>query len=179
MAIESTRITSETLQAAIRQLLPSQVGFGDDLHATNLIQPVIDLTQTAEGSSLALDLSRALSFGSSAAFSISNATTDLTTNTGFLRVIGTSSIIKGNSDASTSFQITDGVSNQTIWSFDLTGGSSDKNWGAVSFDFVAFVRVGETLQGVSNNSSHHISGSVRQIATVTGTLVNPVGFTAE
>ena len=52
MAVEITPITSEALQAVIRRLLPSQRGFGDDLQATNLITPIIDLTPTAEGSSI-------------------------------------------------------------------------------------------------------------------------------
>ena len=34
-----TPITSEALQAKIRQLLPSQIGFGEDLQAQNVIVP--------------------------------------------------------------------------------------------------------------------------------------------
>ena len=45
-------ITSEALQATIRRLLPSQQGFGEDLQATNVVQPIIDLTPTAEGTVL-------------------------------------------------------------------------------------------------------------------------------
>ena len=45
-------ITSEALQATIRRLLPSQQGFGEDLQASNVITPVIDVTPTAEGLSL-------------------------------------------------------------------------------------------------------------------------------
>ena len=43
---EIIRITSEALQATIRRLLPSQTGFGDDLQATNLITPIIDLIRS-------------------------------------------------------------------------------------------------------------------------------------
>ena len=48
MAVETAPVTSEALQSTVRRLLPSQQGFGSDLEATNLIQPVIDLTPTAE-----------------------------------------------------------------------------------------------------------------------------------
>ena len=54
------RITSEALQATVRRLLPSQQGFGEDLQASNVITPVIDLTPTAEGSQLPIDFARAL-----------------------------------------------------------------------------------------------------------------------
>ena len=43
-------VTSEALQLKLRQLLPSQQGFGTDLTASNTIVPVIDLTAAAEGS---------------------------------------------------------------------------------------------------------------------------------
>ena len=56
-------ITSEALQATVRRLLPSQQGFGEDLQASNVILPVIDLTPTAEGSQLPNDLARSLNFG--------------------------------------------------------------------------------------------------------------------
>ena len=39
-------LTSEALQATIRRLLPSQQGFGEDLQATNVVTPIIDLTPT-------------------------------------------------------------------------------------------------------------------------------------
>ena len=57
-----TQITSEALQATIRRLLPSQQGFGEDLQASNVITPIIDLTPTAEGSSLSENLSTALAW---------------------------------------------------------------------------------------------------------------------
>ena len=55
-------VTSESLQATIRNLLPSQAGFSEDLTATNLIQPIIDLTPTAEGSILRAALQTAIDF---------------------------------------------------------------------------------------------------------------------
>ena len=46
---ELTTVTSKTLQQKIRELLPSQMGFGTDLAAQNVIVPIVDLTATAEG----------------------------------------------------------------------------------------------------------------------------------
>ena len=62
MSISS--VTSEALQLKLRQLLPSQQGFGTDLSASDTIIPVIDLTQAAEGSGLPSYLQTALAFSS-------------------------------------------------------------------------------------------------------------------
>ena len=66
-------VTSESLQSQIRNLLPSQEGFGTDLMAQNVIVPVIDLTSAAEGSSVPEFLQRAQAFGSQTAHSVANA----------------------------------------------------------------------------------------------------------
>ena len=46
---EIVPVVSEALEAQIRDLLPSQRGFGEDLQASNVITPIIDLTAAAEG----------------------------------------------------------------------------------------------------------------------------------
>ena len=72
---EIITVNSEGLQTQIRDLLPSQNGFGSELQATNVIVPIIDLTAAAEGSGLPTDLARALAFGSQTAVAVSNTTT--------------------------------------------------------------------------------------------------------
>jgi hypothetical protein len=52
-------VTSEALQLKLRQLLPSQQGFGTDLSASDTIIPIIDLTAAAEGSDVPEFLQRA------------------------------------------------------------------------------------------------------------------------
>ena len=56
-------INSQTLETKVRQLLPSQggAGAGFDLSASTQIIPVIDVTESAEGSVLRADLQTALS----------------------------------------------------------------------------------------------------------------------
>ena len=54
---EIITVNSEALQATVRNLLPSQNGFGSELQASNIITPVIDLTPSAEGTVLRQDLS--------------------------------------------------------------------------------------------------------------------------
>ena len=80
-------VTSETLQEKIRQLLPSQQGFGFDLMAQNVIVPIIDLTEAAENSVLRKDLQEALGLGVTHN-QIAGGTTTIQNSTGFWRIFG-------------------------------------------------------------------------------------------
>ena len=77
-------INSQALEEKVRTSLPSQggAGAGFDLTASTQIIPIIDLTETAEGSSLRQDLQVAIDFASTP-FSVSGATTTIITSTGF------------------------------------------------------------------------------------------------
>ena len=77
-----TSVTSEALQALIRRLLPSQQGFGEDLQASNVIIPIVDLTSTAEGSALTSNLQTAINFGGATAISLSAAGSATLANVG-------------------------------------------------------------------------------------------------
>ena len=67
-APEIISVNSEVLETQIRDLLPSQNGFGSELQASNVITPIIDLTAAAEGSGLGSNLQTAIAFGSQTAF---------------------------------------------------------------------------------------------------------------
>ena len=86
---EIITVNSEALQEQIRDLLPSQSGFGSELQATNVITPIIDLTATAEGSGLPVSLQQAMSYGSQTSFSVNNTTTVVANSPGFYRIQGT------------------------------------------------------------------------------------------
>ena len=75
-------INNQTLQSKIDQLLPSQggAGAGVDLSASTQIIPIVDLTESAEGSNLREDLQKALTIQTTSA-TASNATTTAITNT--------------------------------------------------------------------------------------------------
>lgn len=171
-------ITSEALQATIRRLLPSQQGFGEDLQASNVITPVIDLTPTAEGSSLPQYLQTALNFGGATEFEVANTTTALISTPGFYRVIGTISNRNGGSDNNARFTISDGLSTKTIYGLKALNDSNTQPM-AVSYDFTVFLDTGETLSATSGTNVGVLTGSVRQVADRYGTVVNPTGFTFE
>jgi hypothetical protein len=174
-----TPITSEALQAKIRQLLPSQIGFGEDLQAQNVIVPTIDLTETASGSLLRQDLQTSLAFASADSFNVSNTTTTIINTTGFFRVIGGLTIKGDSSDVQIVFELSDGVSDVQVYGYELKGASSNQFAISVNVDFIVFLRSGDTLKIVSNSNKAIARGSTRQIADINGNLVNPSGFTFE
>ena len=90
MAEEFT-IKSEQIESKINQLLPSQGGFGArvDFSASTMVIPIVDLTETAEGSALRVDLQSALSHKTTTSFSVNSARTTLVNTTGYYRVFGT------------------------------------------------------------------------------------------
>ena len=170
-------ITSEALQATIRRLLPSQQGFGEDLQASNVITPIIDLTPTAEGSVLPAYLQQASTL-SNTAFNIRNATSTIISTPGFILVNYVSAVTNQGGSAKCTLQITDGVSTTVVFDHDFisanTGG--DRN---VLGSLVVFLDSGHSLTGTSNLNQGRIAGSVRQIATITGELVDPPGFVSQ
>lgn len=160
-------VTSEALQLKLRQLLPSQQGFGTDLSASDTIIPVIDLTRAAEGSDVPENLQTALSFGSQTTFFVSNAVnTVLINTTGFYRVFG-----MGGSTAlgSLIFNLFDGATSKQFWQ--LNNAQTQ-----IQFDFIVFLRAGDSLRATATNANCRLDGSTRQIADINGTLVQPVGF---
>jgi hypothetical protein len=170
MSISS--VTSEALQLKLRQLLPSQQGFGTDLSASDTIIPIIDLTAAAEGSDVPQFLQTALNFGGS----VFDGTGNIATTPGFYRVVGTATLdTSTTSQKIASITITDGVTTKALWSLaTATGGSNNRPY-SEDFDLVFFLVAGETL-AVANDSLCRIAGSVRQVADINGTLVQPTGF---
>ena len=173
---EIITVNSETLQTQIRDLLPSQNGFGSELQATNVITPIIDLTSAAEGAGTGVNLQTALAYGSQTSFNVSNTTTTLTSNPGFYRVIGAIYSTSAGGTANSGFTATDGATAKDVYMVRMSGGVSSPV--IFPFDFIFFVATGITLSGKSSATSVSVTGSFRQIADSAGTLVNPVGFPA-
>lgn len=176
MAQEFT-INSEAIESKINSLLPSQGGFGAgiDFSASTMIIPTIDLTETASGSSLRVDLQSAFSHAGITAFNVSNATTTIVSTTGYWRLHGILSM--SMSPAGTSLaqiQINDGFSTKTCWGSQSGYGSNPATViNTIDFDFIVFLGAGDSLILKSDSANSRFLGSTRQIATVDGTLVNP------
>ncbi len=173
------RITSEALQATVRRLLPSQQGFGEDLQASNVIQPIIDLTPTAEGSALPVDLARALSFGSQTAVETANSTDTYADVPGFYRLLLGITVTDYNLGAVVArINLVNTLSTKTVYALETTA-TGNTIITSQNLDIIVFLDTGDTLQGLSNSADVIIKGSVRQIADRYGNISNPNGFTFE
>ena len=172
MAQEFT-INSSAIESKINQLLPSQGGFGAgvDFSASTMVIPIVDLTETAEGSDVRADLQTALSFTSVTSFSIVNTTSTIVNTTGYYRVFGNANL--NGTTTQGSFRLSDGISTKVIIVFDV-GASGTQATQNVLYDFVVFLQAGDTLVGKSDNAFMGLSGCTRQIADVNGNLVNPL-----
>ena len=173
---EIITVNSESLQTQIRDLLPSQNGFGSELQASNIITPIIDLTAAAEGSSLPTYLQAALAYGSQTAFNVENTTTDLANSPGFYQVTGSSVVVTRTSTTGCSLLIDDAAAAKQIWGHSAPGVTTTGSSSAITFNLIVFLRAGDTLQAKADNSDCRIVGSFRQVATGDGTLVQPNGF---
>tara|TARA_R110000823_G_scaffold204533_1_gene335505 strand:- start:58 stop:582 length:525 start_codon:yes stop_codon:yes gene_type:complete len=168
-------INSQELENKIRTLLPSQggAGAGFDLSASSQIVPIIDLTESAEGSNVRADLQTAIGFSSANAFDVENQTTSVIINTGYWRVFGKSFIDYPRSgSANILHQLTDGASTKIIRRFFDFGDTSNTVGAFDSFDYNIFLEAGESLQIVVPSDAL-CSGVVRQLADIDGNLVNP------
>ena len=169
MAQEFT-INSTAIESKINQLLPSQGGFGAgvDFSASTMVIPIVDLTETAEGSDVRADLQTALSFNSITAFSVTSSTNQTLVNTtGYFRVFGLS---LNNGATTINFNLFDGTTRKELYSL-ATGSGFDQAY--IPFDFVVFIAAGQSLCATSSNTVSVIKGCTRQIADITGNLVNP------
>ena len=172
---EVITVNSEDLQTQIRDLLPSQNGFGSELQASNVIFPIIDLTRTAEGSTIDVELQQALSFGSATVVTVSTGSTqDVATSPGFYRLTVNVQLDPTSASGAGAFiSMTDGSTLKNVLRFG-TGASTD-DIQSFFIDEIFWVGVGETLTCNAATLST-IFGSIRQVADSTGTLTNPAGF---
>lgn len=175
-----TSVTSEALQAQLRTLLPSQQGFGEDLQASNVIIPTIDLTSTAEGSVLPDYLQTAIDSSTSHTERDLAGTDTIINTTGFWRLVGTMAHKAATVDISTSIIINDGLTDNTIYKLrtDSDSGTDDPQY-AIPFDLVVFVKALESVKINCSSNNVTINITYRQIADINGNLTNPNGFTSE
>tara|TARA_R100000655_G_C2962076_1_gene189064 strand:- start:355 stop:870 length:516 start_codon:yes stop_codon:yes gene_type:complete len=165
-------INDQTLENKVRELLPSQggKGAGFDLSASTQIIPIVDLTESAEGSNVRQDLQTAFSFDNTNEFEVSNTNSDIITNTGYYRVIGCANIVTSTSaNSQVRFRLGDGATEKSIYNYFTTATSSVLLF-KEPFDFTIFIDAGDKLVCTASANCFAI-GAFRQIATIDGTLV--------
>jgi len=165
-------ITSEALQATIRRLLPSQQGFGEDLQASNVVTPIIDLTPSAQGADTPPDLRRAFGFRSISDFSVTNTTTTLISTPGFFIVTFSVTSQSPGAAAQCNFFLTDGFSSKELVKLQFGSGQD----AAIQSSLDVFLETGVSLTCRTTNAAVECSGATQQFADVNGNLVTPTGF---
>ena len=131
-------INSSAIETKINQLLPSQggAGAGIDFSASTMIVPIIDLTESAEGSNVRQDLQTALSFNGVTAQQVINQTVTMVNTTGYYRIFGACNMDVGGVLI---FQLNDGT---TTKNFNVVVGLDSGS--IVNLDFVVFLGAGDS-----------------------------------
>ncbi len=167
-------IKSQKLEDKVNQLLPSQGGFqaGVDLSASTTVIPIIDLTETAEGSDVRADLQTAFSLASATTFSVSNTsgTQTLVNTTGYYKV--DYNFFTLGSPGQGNIFINDGSTNKIIVS--LGGYLSGTSYyvAPVIGQTMVLLKAGDSLLSFTSGTSTLVT-TTRQIADLAGNLVNP------
>ncbi len=175
MAQEFT-IKSQDIEDKINQLLPSQGGFqpGVDFSASTMVIPIVDLTETAEGSSLRQDLQAAFTHTNSNPFEITNTTTTVINTTGFWRIVGVSYILYNNTNSINQVFINDGTTDKQVWGHRTRNGTTaDGTNSTAKLDLIVKTEAGHSIKVASSSANGQFIGQIRQLADVNGNLINP------
>ena len=178
----NSRVTDEALEKKFRDTFKSQGGaeLVDDLYAQGVIVPIVDFTAAAQGSELRSDLQTAWDFATGHN-RVAATTTAIINTPGFWKIdlVCTINDLAGsNVNTMASVDITDGATNKTIWALSRGVGSTEAVAGVSDDTFVTFLRAGDQIEVFSNNTECVVDIWYRQIADVSGNLVNPLGFTS-
>ena len=165
-------VKSQAIEDKINQLLPSQGGFqaGVDFSASTQIIPIVDLTETAEGSLLRQDLQTAFDFNSTP-FDVHNVTNSVLLNTtGYYKFYGYMSGAIATSPNACDLNIFDGTTSKRIITngvaaFQTTAGAAP----TLHYDFVVKLQAGESIRGTANAFTR-VQGIFKQIADINGNL---------
>jgi len=176
----NSRVTDESLEKRFRDTFKSQGGaeLVDDLYAQGVIVPIVDFTAAATGQQLAENLQTAWDFSTGHTETI-NTTNTIISTAGFWQVDLTCSIDSlESSNEGADIKLTDGLSVRTIWQLSSAGGSGNFFNSVTDGRFVVFLRSGDSLTATSDITNCVLNTWYRQIATTSGDLVNPTGFTS-
>ena len=179
----NSRVTDEALEKRFRDTFRSQGGaeLVDDLYAQGVIVPVVDFTAAATGQQLQQNLQTAWDFSTGSAQVVQITPQTIISTAGFWQI---DLIYTGfDSDPATSLDATvdiyDGSTYKAVWAFTNAVGNQQSRFQAVlESQFVVFLRSGDSLTAQSQATSTPMNIWYRQIATVSGDLVNPTGFTS-
>ena len=109
-------------------------------------------------------------------FEVNNTTTTIVSTPGFWRLIATISTRTQTSvNNQGNININDGFTTKTLVELKVDAVSTGDTT-SQTYDIVVCLSAGEFLRATSNELTCFVTGSVRQIADLNGTLIDPTGF---
>jgi hypothetical protein len=172
-----TPIVSESLQKDFRDNFPSQVSSGRDLHVSDVVVPIVDFSTTVGTTGLTSNLQQALAFGNQTTYEVRNATTTVTSTPGFYRCFGSMVQLNNSIDTDAYIGISDGSTTKQLFGYDNNGYLTTNRLDYELYDFIFFLSTGDSFIVSSSVTNFVWKGSIRQLADISGTLVNPTGYT--
>ena len=167
----------EAIEEDLNSNFPSQGQGNPPLYysLSEVVVPTYSINSVAEGSGLPQNLQTAWDFSTGQAVQVGAGTTAAISNTGFWKVG-----IHAEVDFATAgvnqaeLRIFDGVTEAAIWIAQDRTSNPNENF-LVNDEIVVFLRSGDTLRAICTAGAS-LFVNYRQIATLNGTLVNPLGF---
>tara|TARA_B100001057_G_C22819034_1_gene938654 strand:+ start:168 stop:689 length:522 start_codon:yes stop_codon:yes gene_type:complete len=167
-------IKSTALEDKINQLLPSQGGFqaGVDLSASTTIIPIVDLTESAEGSDVREDLQTAFSHKTAGEQSVNNTTATIINTTGYWRLnyVFAGPPVSG-AGTGAGILINDGATSKVVVAITINSGTS--GYIVDRGSIVVKLEAGDSVILESSGSTITSRCAFRQIADVNGNLIDP------
>ena len=170
----------EAIEEDLNTNFPSQGQGNPPLYysLSDVVVPTYNINPVTEGSTLPSNLQTAWDFSTGYTL-LANSNATLINTPGFWQVdLNASLLFSSGVSRNIEIRISDGVTNKQIWEINSGSTGADDVTTAFEGKFVVFLRGGDSLVGISNNALAIADIGYRQIATVNGTLVNPLGYSA-
>ena len=172
----------ESIEEDLNSTFPSQGQGNPPLYysLSEVVVPTYQINDVSGGSGIAQNLQTALDFSTGLVY-VENTTSTILTTPGFYSVdLLTVTTLPVGSGAGTRMScfIDDGATQKAVYSVRQPANSATSDLlNPIDANLVVFLRSGDDLK-VFASSSCAVSVVTRQIATSTGTLVNPLGYSA-
>ena len=170
----------EAIEEDLNSNFPSQGQGNPPLYysLSDVVVPTYNINPVTEGSTLPANLQTAWDFSTGHA-TFTNTETTFINTPGFWQVdVNAAVLFSSGVQRSCRINLFDGVTRKIVWEINSFSTGADDVTSSVENKFVVFLRSGDSLVALSSNTSAIIDVWYRQIATVNGTLVNPLGYSA-
>jgi len=168
----------EAIEEDLNSNFPSQGQGNPPLYysLSEVVVPTYSINQAAEGSSLPSILQTAFDFSTGHTQRTTAGTSTLITNTGFWYIQVNVGFLADAGSPSAEIFLDSGITTKEIWKAALPGVATVAT-SSEADNFVVFVKSGESLK-LTTTTNANCNVNYRQIATINGTLVNPLGYSA-